>query len=512
MPYRIVQVYWYFDERTGEFHHRIGKPAQALSEQGVQVLNLHVYHPLLPVLAREADLLILHFAYQPEFHQLIQYRKALARPTLFEIADNFLTQTTWLREDDPFRNPNVRGTLLHYASLSDGLQFSTPALEQHFAFLNETHITWENTVQPPPSLPQKGPGFHFGWGGSMGHEQDIAWSAPAICAFCRKHPRAVFHYMGFKPYFDNYFHDLPDTSKRFRKAGPIEDWFDFISRLHVGIAPLLDSGFNLSRTDVKFLEYASRGAVPLLSDHPVYRRHQEGDRAMFFSTPEELETRLEQLYRQPETRTRLAQNAYEYVKTVRSPAADATQRIAHYQTQIPHQPHPKPFPEIPPFKDLISLLRKAVSFHESKQYQAALLLLSKELLPRAPDFEAAHLWVCKNMSAMGLHEPLLKNYAEFQPSHLYGDLFNQFLYLAAEKAAPEHKDLFLNRINNPVRKLHLNTNRGLSERRYYQTVLEHNPFDYWALTQFAKYCENRPREQNLYQSLKARIQFINPDN
>ena len=399
MPQTVVQVYWYWDDYSGEFHHRIRGPGLALEKSGnYRVINLHLYHSQFPDLALEADLLIIHFVYHPEIRQIIELRRKLGKPTVFEIPDNFLQPGPHVPADDPHRNPYIRQNLIHYASICNGLQLSSPELQKVFGFLNDNHIVLENQVDALPEPPQRAPGFVFGWGGSKGHEEDLAYVAPGVIEFCKRRPDAVFSYMGYREGFDRFFAEIPEESKQYRAPGSMEDYLEFVQSLHVGLAPLIDNQFNRSRSDGKFLEYAGNWAAPVLSRVPVFLRHES--RARLFGNCHELVDILEDLYDNPRASADLARTAHEYVASQRTDEAHL--KRVHFYENLPHRAGSegilleKPDPE----PAMIALLKAAVSDYWSGDHAAALAKLSKAVAMNGAHHQA-HLWVGKTLNAMG---------------------------------------------------------------------------------------------------------------
>ena len=196
MKYLVVQVFWYFDQVTGEFNYRIRKPGEILAQHpDFLVCNIHLFHPLFSQLALAADLLVLHLLADEEVGHIIALRKKLGKPTIYEIPDNFLSLGPWVGDDDALRNPQVRQNFLFNASHCDALQLSSPELQKTFGYLNPRIQVFENQTDRF-CAPSAGDTFVFGWGGSKGHEADLAEVAPAIERFCRDHPDAVFSYMG----------------------------------------------------------------------------------------------------------------------------------------------------------------------------------------------------------------------------------------------------------------------------------------------------------------------------
>ncbi|MDJ0839108.1 MAG: glycosyltransferase [Acidobacteriota bacterium] len=510
MTYSVLQVYWYWDEITGEFSHRIELPGKALAENAdFQVTNIHLFHPLFPELALQADLLVLHMLYQPELSRVIALRRERGLPTVFEIPDNFLEPGDWVAADNPHRNPYVRQNLLHHAAICDGLQLSSPELVRVFGTLNRQVEVFENQIEvPSPHPPEREPGFVFGWGGSLGHRHDLAWAAPAIIGMCRRHPDAVFAYMGPDAPYEQFFSEIPPAQRLFVGYGSIEEWFAFIRTLHVGLAPLEDTPFNRSRSDGKFLEYAAHGAAPVLSDLPVYRRHAE--HACLFKDPDDLLNVLEQLYQQPPLVRDLAARAHAYVCRERTPRVHASARAAFYEKLLPAETGKTVFPELPPCRRLIGLVREGMQHYWSKRYAEALAVL-KMAVQSNPSYALADIWIMKILNQAGeqAQRQLLEIYTPLTPKSIYADLFYENLFLAAEVCDPDRAPQWLARIEDPVRRAHLLMPRGRKPADVYRENLAHRPFDYLSLTRLRDLLAARRKSDPAeVANLSARINFI----
>jgi len=115
-------------------------------------------------------------------------------------------------------------------------------------------------------------------------------------------------------------------------SGTLAEYRDFLSQLHIGLAPLLPTEFNRCRSDVKFLEYASAGAAALCSDLDPYRfsvRH--GDTGLLWRTLDDLHTCLCQAIENEALRTGLREQAHGYVERQRLERCHAPERLSFYR-------------------------------------------------------------------------------------------------------------------------------------------------------------------------------------
>lgn len=104
-----------------------------------------------------------------------------------------------------------------------------------------------------------------GWAGGDSHLRDIALVAPRLRRFFERNPAIDFHTIG------------TDYRVAFTLPGRHTGWFQDIWQYYqtidfdIGIAPLIDSPFNRSKSAIKALEYAALGIPVIASDVQPYR-------------------------------------------------------------------------------------------------------------------------------------------------------------------------------------------------------------------------------------------------
>lgn len=480
----LVQAYWYFDEVTGEFNHRIRKPGEALAAlEGVEVLNCHIHHPLFPDLAMQADLLILHLVPDEEVPSIIRIRKALEKPTIFELADNFLQIGDWVAQDDAYRNPDNRAALLNHARLCDALQVSTPAVAKVFSGLNPNTFVFENQSDHFSRVFPDDQNFVVGWGGSRGHASDLRAIRPVLEAFLADHDDAVFSYMGAEDVFRDVFAGMPQA--QYRAAGPLEEYYDFLNALHVGLAPLADTPFNHCRSDIKFVEYASHTVVPLLADAEPYRAHAlDGENALVYGSPEVLRSYLERLYQDRAFCRALAERAYAYSSRERVWQRHAEHRLEVYRRLCDRAPETNAMPDLPDCSGLITYVRKACAAYDRGDFHEALGDLDR-VLGLHPGYQQAHLWRAKTLAALGAFKELWDGYVGFEVHVLYRDILIRLLAQAARAMSlPEESKLLEQVYPDGLGLRHLFPDHG-NHSQVLERILAANPYDFQALLDLA---------------------------
>jgi len=482
----IVQAHWYFDTHFGEYQHRIGFPGNYLTESGPYVvINCHLFHPDFAQLALNCDLLILHMAYQPEIQQLILKRNLLKKPTLIEIADDMIALGPWVTSDHPLRHPMARQNLLNFGRQCEGIQFSSKKLKRKFKDLNSESRLFKNHVSAPPMTSRPKFPFRFGWGGSAGHFDDIKSIAPAIHQFCAEHAHAVFCFMGHKGTFDQLFDALPDSQKVYVQGGSIQDYYSFLSNLHVGLAPLKETAFNEARSDVKYIEYAAYGVAAVLADAPVYREHIKAQRSMMFHEPTDLLLLLNDFIKNPERLGDLTKKAHHYASVYRSPK-EYGRRIPFYNLLLegttPALDLRNTFGTFTNAQAQIETMRFGQALYFKSKKEEALKLFS-DLHKEFPEYYLAEFWFKKTSLELG-HANMAGLLPTSSPSNIYSDLM--FHHLAEYATSDNQYQYFLDQIQNPWRTLSLLAKKQGWNQDLAHRTLAYNPFDLEALTVLAR--------------------------
>ena len=172
----------------------------------------------------------------------------------------------------------------------------------------------------------------MGWAGSAGHTEDLLAVAPAIASLLARCPRATFAFMGNEQQFLRVFGGLPPERRQVMPSGSLDDYYRFLETLDIGIAPLQDNAYNQCRSDIKFVEYASRGVVPVLAAVTPYRADvAPGITGFLFEDNAALEEILVRLVEDPQLRAQVAGRAQAHVAHHRMEPIHAPTRLAFYQ-------------------------------------------------------------------------------------------------------------------------------------------------------------------------------------
>jgi hypothetical protein len=450
----IVQAFWYHDTLTGDFYYRIKQPKIALERNGgFAVINVHTLHPLFPDLALHADLLIAHMCAEPEFGPVLRQRKRDGRGSIFEIADHFLAPHAGIPSNDPWRSSTIRRRLLNHAAAADVLQVSTRALKRRYGGLNGRTRVFENQIEhfaaPRGANPDR---VVLGWGGSMGHDHDLAGWKPKLRELLDRHPRLHLAFMCPKTVFLEHFGKFPVSRVSFREPGPLEAYYDFLKTLDIGLAPAEDTPFNRCRSDGKFMEYAAHGVAPVLAEVEPFRIHgAHGREKMLYSSLEEGVAAIEALLDDGKRRE-MAVAAFNYVSKHRSgeQVQERTHLYREWQGSFESVAR-----DLPDAEGLMASLRLAHAAIDGSALDDAEMRL-QDLLEVFPNYPQAQYALLQCWWEQRKYEQIVKQMSQHPQLHpVYRDLSLAILVRALRKLGKQGETAVRNIIMDEVVKLDL---------------------------------------------------------
>ncbi|MBW2107284.1 MAG: glycosyltransferase, partial [Deltaproteobacteria bacterium] len=332
---------------SGDYIYRIGQPSAAMGRlPGVRVINVSHVSPYLKQLCLAADVLVLHLLGEVDLLPVVAERKRLGLPTVYEISDNFMAFPKSASIREWFQDPMNLATAFQLIQMADAIQGVSDVLLRQFNFLHHDFVVFENHVtHTREKKPSQNGVVKIGWGGSVGHTDDVAYVAPVIKALCRTKPQVRFYFMGSKTQFEETFGGSHSEQFSYVPPGSMERYYEFVQGLDLGLAPMLETPYNVCRSDVKFVEYASCGVVPVLSSIAPYQKHvRDGENALLFKDRRSLAQVLERLTTDPGLIGAVSQGAVEYVGKERIESDHAIDRVTFYQSFMTRRSrNPLPF-------------------------------------------------------------------------------------------------------------------------------------------------------------------------
>jgi tetratricopeptide (TPR) repeat protein len=330
----VVQVHATVNTGIGDYVYRIGQPAQAMGKvPGIMVINVTSMSPYLKEISLRAHVLVLHLIGEQDMLPIVAERKRRGLATVFEISDNFLAFPPWANIKSWFNDPINLATTFQLIRLSDAIQGVSEILLEQFSFLHDHRVVFENQIMEMGAIRETSSDqVVIGWGGSVGHTEDMKSIALVIQDICQGYPNVRFSFMGNRRQYEQVFGSVASQQFSYTRPGNLSDYYRFLEGLDIGLAPLLATPYNVCRSDVKFIEYASRGVVPLVSDVGPYKKHaRHGVNAFLFADAESLRNVLEMLINDRSLRQGVKEKAYDYVKNKRREDIRAGERVSFYK-------------------------------------------------------------------------------------------------------------------------------------------------------------------------------------
>lgn len=330
----IAQIEPPHNTRAGDWFYRTHAPGRALAAlDGVCVVDLTNVHRAREQLFRDADVVVLNMVCDPDLLPLVKARSERNQVTVYEVNDD----VAHVQPSNPvvefFKNPHHQLLFRRLVNAATAAQFCTPELVRIYGFLNARQAVFRNQMSRAAAARPKRRDARtvIGWGGSAGHLEDIGRIAEPLMNFVTGREDVVLHVMGSER-IQALFAKLDATKFRKFAPGSLADYYAFVAGLDVGLAPLEDSGFNRSRSDVKFLEYALHAVTPVVKALAPYRDTVvHGETGFLFETTDEMLALVRRLVENPAERERVANQARRYVVEERSESARAADRFEFYR-------------------------------------------------------------------------------------------------------------------------------------------------------------------------------------
>lgn len=493
-------------ENAGLYGLHVTSLVELLTPLGWRVETYSVLDPRFPAAALSADLTILQMLGDPEAEGVILRRRDSGLPTVYEVTDNVLGVGDWLPRTHPARSPLARQSLLYHAHLADSTQMLVPALAELFSAVNPRAILLSPHTPFPDELPPKPPGFVFGWSGSRSHSASLAAAAPAVVELCRRHPEATFAFMGDRRVFDEHFAAIAPEQRQLQPFSERDAQLRFAGGLHVGIAPMAPSPFNATRSDTRVGIYAGHGVAAVLEDSPAHRPHRR--HARIYRTAAELLAVLEELFHDRAQIEALARAGRAWMERERSTAALGAERDGAYRELLARSPNGRPagLPDtaIDGAEQLAARLHQA-----SHQEPEQALSTCRELSAGHPGYDQAHLLAAGCLERLGLHEEALAYAESVDPSPVYFDLFAELKARAAARLRLADRARHAAAIRSPFRRARLGAFASPAEQS--RAVLDHNPYDHFALASTIRRIERDDEDAPELGALYERLCMVAPE-
>lgn len=324
-------------EDAGDYYYRTHAPGLAMArEDGVYVVNLTNVHRHKDEIMKKADVLVLKNICDADILPIVKERKQQKRLTVYELADDICAVPHWNPVHFFYKDPENILLFKRLAGYCDAMQFSVPELQRLYDYLTTRSAVFPNQISdiPPERNYEASKGLVIGWGGSHGHLEDMAQIACPLIDWIGSRDNVKLFLMCSDPIW-SLFERLPHKCKQRFKPGSLNEYYGFLNQIDIGLAPLKNTKFNRSRSDVKFLEYAVFGAVPVVQAAvPYVSTVKHGETGFLFNDTDGMLDTLDRLADDTASLHGVARAARAYVVRDRLQQAHSRERTAFYRTQL----------------------------------------------------------------------------------------------------------------------------------------------------------------------------------
>jgi glycosyltransferase involved in cell wall biosynthesis len=211
--------------------------------------------------------------------RLAAYAGRTGAKLLYDLDDDLL--------NIPRSHPNARTlrpfaqTVRRMLTISDAVWVSTSGLAERLTPIRPDAIVIENRlderiwIHSPDPRPFQDDPVRILCMGTATHERDFALIEPALLRLKAEYgPRIAIDVLGMtsRSELPAELNRIGPSTHASRSYPGFVNWMTAVQpRWHIGLAPLLDTPFNRSKSPIKAMDYAAMGLAVLASDTPVYR-------------------------------------------------------------------------------------------------------------------------------------------------------------------------------------------------------------------------------------------------
>jgi glycosyltransferase involved in cell wall biosynthesis len=152
----------------------------------------------------------------------------------------------------------------------------------------------------------------LGWAGSTSHIGDVRMIDDVVQQLLERYPYAEMAFAGGPPEPEL----TPHPRIRRLPATDIQHYPKLLEEFDIGLAPLADTAFNASKSDLKFVEYSMLGIPSVVSKlEPFLRTVKQGENGFLAASAKDWLKHLGRLIENVELRRSIGARAQEYART-----------------------------------------------------------------------------------------------------------------------------------------------------------------------------------------------------
>jgi glycosyltransferase involved in cell wall biosynthesis len=316
---RPLRVYFVCGDRSGPFYHDIGIPTKYF--QNYKLLDCTMANYVNLEEMGQNDIMFFQRQYAPEAILAMRQMKAAGKTCIAHVDDNVWEIPTY----NPAHSVYVDDVIERFHIVMrecHAVTTSTPYLAKLCLKQNKNVYIFRNLIESGiidfkakgRDETRKGE-VRIGWTGTPHHLDDINMVEQALRDITKKYPNVKLVFFGFMP--PNIPKMVPQNRYEFYAFVPSESYYICLANLDldIGIAPLIENGFNRGKTARKAQEYGALQIAPVLTPWDTYDVWTDGVNCLKPKRNKHIEWMkdLSRLVEDVELRARIAQGARDFV-------------------------------------------------------------------------------------------------------------------------------------------------------------------------------------------------------
>lgn len=232
------------------------------------------------ILDREADIIVTQRFAIPDVEtadRLAAFAHSIGATVVFDLDDDLLNIPRTHPDADVLR-PRAK-VARRMVEISDALWLSSAGLAARISAIRPDAQVMPNgldeRIWTAPAIPNQDQPVRILCMGTTTHDRDFAMIEPALSRLKAEYDdRIVIDIVGMTTRNDlaSGLNRISPPPSAMRSYPGFVHWLtSAVPPWHIGLAPLLNTPFNLCKSPIKAMDYAAMGLVVLASDTPVYR-------------------------------------------------------------------------------------------------------------------------------------------------------------------------------------------------------------------------------------------------
>jgi glycosyltransferase involved in cell wall biosynthesis len=262
------------------------------------------------------DVLVPLRLWQPSILDAIRHVHERGGLTVFDVDDDYWNLLTTNPVYESWQAPGVLDSLASVIRACRRVTTTTAPLADRLLRINRDVRVIPNNLPgdawpgSPKSLEHDAP-LVVGWAGGSSHYTDLREVSAVFPHVLERYPQVEVRLVGAHP---NWF---PERERIvFADPVPIEEYPGLLSGFDIGLAPLADTRFNNSKSDLKVVEYSMIGLPSIASKVPAYSGSvRVGATGFLARNAKDWLKHLRTLIEQPDVRSRMGAEARKWAES-----------------------------------------------------------------------------------------------------------------------------------------------------------------------------------------------------